>query len=190
VIPAARLDQLEEVLVVTKITEKMPDAKDLGPLRASDILAERLPTVPTRLKLMPPAMPSQVEQSAPPGTTGGRNWNGSHHCRSSCDSGKEAASQELAGPPNKPAGAATHAAQRRTIGTVNRRRQLRRTVVPGTGYSGNKARSTTQPGEAGAHQITAKLHPPAKRQVKPAPEPTPSAPSEQPSTPPTGAPPQ
>ncbi len=48
VVPSARLDQLEEVLVVTKITEKMPDTKDLGPLRASDILAERLPTVPTK----------------------------------------------------------------------------------------------------------------------------------------------
>ena len=48
VIPAARLDQFEEVLVVTKITEKMPDAKDLRRLRASDILAERLPTVPTK----------------------------------------------------------------------------------------------------------------------------------------------
>ncbi len=48
VIPSARLDQLEEVLVVTKITEKMPDAKDLAPIRAADILAERLPTVPTK----------------------------------------------------------------------------------------------------------------------------------------------
>ncbi len=48
VVPSSRLDQLEEVLVVTKITEKMPDTKDLGPLRASDILAERLPTVPTK----------------------------------------------------------------------------------------------------------------------------------------------
>jgi len=48
VIPAARLDQLEEVLVVTDIKEKMPDAKDLAPIRASDILADRLPTVPTK----------------------------------------------------------------------------------------------------------------------------------------------
>ncbi len=51
VIPAARLDQVEEVLVVTKITEKMPDAKDLAPLRASDILAERLPTVPNKTQV-------------------------------------------------------------------------------------------------------------------------------------------
>src|SRR5271157_3184095 len=48
VIPSARLDRLEEVLVVTKIQEKLPDAKDLGPIRASDILSERLPTVPTK----------------------------------------------------------------------------------------------------------------------------------------------
>ena len=48
VVPSARLDQVEEVLIVTKITEKMPDSKELGPLRASDILAERLPTVPAK----------------------------------------------------------------------------------------------------------------------------------------------
>src|SRR5262249_33502968 len=48
VIPSARLDQVEEVLVITKVTEKMPDAKDLAPIRAADILAERLPTVPTK----------------------------------------------------------------------------------------------------------------------------------------------
>jgi rod shape-determining protein MreC len=46
VIPSARLDRLEEVLVVTRIQEKLPDAKDLGPIRASDILSERLPGVP------------------------------------------------------------------------------------------------------------------------------------------------
>ena len=47
VIPSARLDRLEEVLVVTKIEEKFPDAKDLGPIRASDILSQRLPGLPT-----------------------------------------------------------------------------------------------------------------------------------------------
>jgi rod shape-determining protein MreC len=46
VIPSALLDRLEEVLVVTKVQEKLPDAKDLGPIRASDILSERLPGVP------------------------------------------------------------------------------------------------------------------------------------------------
>ena len=51
VIPSSRLDRLEEVLVVTKIEEKMPDTKDLGPLRASDILAERLPGVPNKAEV-------------------------------------------------------------------------------------------------------------------------------------------
>ena len=82
VIPAARLDQLEEVLVVTKITEKMPDAKDLSPLRASDILAERLPTVPAKTDVdaagnakpdgatTPPAGASSTTSGATPPATG------------------------------------------------------------------------------------------------------------------------
>jgi len=48
VAPTARLDQVEEVLVVLKVVEKAPDSKDLQPIRAADILAERLPTVPTK----------------------------------------------------------------------------------------------------------------------------------------------
>jgi rod shape-determining protein MreC len=48
VVPSSRLDRLEEVLVVTKMVEKPPDTKDLGPIRAADILAERLPTVPNQ----------------------------------------------------------------------------------------------------------------------------------------------
>src|SRR5664279_3891583 len=46
VIPSARLDRLEEVLIITKLQERLPDTKDLGPIRASDILSERLPGVP------------------------------------------------------------------------------------------------------------------------------------------------
>jgi rod shape-determining protein MreC len=63
VIPSARLDRLEEVLVVTKITEKFPDAKELGPIRASDILSERLPGVPTP--------PNTNTAGNAPATTGG-----------------------------------------------------------------------------------------------------------------------
>jgi rod shape-determining protein MreC len=46
--PAADLNRLDEVLVVTKISERAPDTKDLGPIRASDILAQRLPGVPDK----------------------------------------------------------------------------------------------------------------------------------------------
>ncbi|MBZ5522000.1 MAG: rod shape-determining protein MreC [Acidobacteriia bacterium] len=45
--PAADLSRLEEVLVVTKIVEQTPMAPETaGHVRAADILAERLPTVP------------------------------------------------------------------------------------------------------------------------------------------------
>ena len=58
--PAARLDRLEEVLVVTKITEKAPDVQDLGPITVSDILARRLPTVPQK-----PAVDAQGNAASP-----------------------------------------------------------------------------------------------------------------------------
>jgi rod shape-determining protein MreC len=46
VIPSARLDRLEEVLVITQVQDRAPDTSDLGPIRASDILSQRLPGVP------------------------------------------------------------------------------------------------------------------------------------------------
>ncbi len=48
VIPSAQLDRVEEVLVVTKVTEHEPDTAALGRIRAADVLAERLPTVPVK----------------------------------------------------------------------------------------------------------------------------------------------
>lgn len=45
--PAANLGRLEEVLVITKMAEELPSAgQSSGPIRAADILAQRLPTVP------------------------------------------------------------------------------------------------------------------------------------------------
>jgi rod shape-determining protein MreC len=49
--PAANLNQLEEVLVVTKMQETPIGTANETPMRASDILADRLPTVP---KAAPP----------------------------------------------------------------------------------------------------------------------------------------
>lgn len=43
--PAADLNRLEEVLVITHIDQKQAETADEGPRRAADILAERLPTV-------------------------------------------------------------------------------------------------------------------------------------------------
>jgi len=46
--PAANLSRLEEVLVVTKIDERQAQPEQAVPMRAVDILAERLPTVPPK----------------------------------------------------------------------------------------------------------------------------------------------
>lgn len=56
--PSADLNRLEEVLVVTKVDEKQPDVDQTAPIRAVDILAQRLPTVPPK------------PEPASPGTTG------------------------------------------------------------------------------------------------------------------------
>jgi rod shape-determining protein MreC len=49
--PAAQLDRVEEVLVITKLDEQEPEFSAEAPMRAADILAQRLPGVPVR----PPA---------------------------------------------------------------------------------------------------------------------------------------
>jgi len=76
--PAARLDRVEEVLVVTKVSEKPPDVQDLGPIRASDILAQRLPTVPNQQpvdangKPVNPAAPGSTPAANAPATANGQ----------------------------------------------------------------------------------------------------------------------
>jgi rod shape-determining protein MreC len=69
VTPAAQLNQVEEVLVVTKIKDRLPDTNDLGPLRASDILAERLPTVPNKAEVDAAGNAKPGTGTATPGTT-------------------------------------------------------------------------------------------------------------------------
>jgi len=199
VIPSARLDQLEEVLVVTKITEKMPDAKDLGPLRASDILAERLPTVPnkTEVDAAGNAKPAGATASGttPAGTAAGA---AAHPATPGTGPNKPGVGGTTI--PNKPAGAAPvprttqPGAAGETNGTVKPK-----ATTPANGRSGGTVAkpsnnnavpaASTQPGEAGT-QDNGDASTPAPKQVKPAPESTPNAPPEQPSTPPAGAPPQ
>jgi rod shape-determining protein MreC len=70
--PAADLSRLEEVLVITQQEEKEPVASDSAPLRAADILAERLPTVPPK----PPTDAGKPTAAASAATTGAKPANG------------------------------------------------------------------------------------------------------------------
>jgi rod shape-determining protein MreC len=59
--PAADLSRLEEVLVVTRIAEQVPQAGSTANVRAADILSERLPSVPK---------PDETKKTAPKTPTG------------------------------------------------------------------------------------------------------------------------
>lgn len=64
--PAADLSRLEEVLVVTKMSETTPQRAEIAaPLRAADILAERLPSVPPKTAKPPTATAASQESQKP-----------------------------------------------------------------------------------------------------------------------------
>ncbi|HXY47981.1 MAG TPA: rod shape-determining protein MreC [Terriglobales bacterium] len=64
--PAANLGKLEEVLVVTEVLEKEPTPSENGPVRASDILAQRLPSVPDKPAEGGAVPPAAGSASQPP----------------------------------------------------------------------------------------------------------------------------
>ena len=182
VIPAARLDQLEEVLVVTKITEKMPDAKDLTPLRASDILAERLPTVPTKTEVDAAGNAKPGGAAAAPGTTAAAGTT-AHPAAAAGAMAKPGASGVTA---KKPAAATTPHAMPSGATPATNSAAKPKPLTPATGAATTQPKPTT--GAATTTETDTNGSSVPKQQTKPAPEPAPSAPSEQPSTPPTGAP--
>jgi rod shape-determining protein MreC len=65
--PAADLSRVEEVLVVTEELEREPVAESGGRVRAADILAQRLPSVPEKPAVVVGANPAET---APSSTTG------------------------------------------------------------------------------------------------------------------------
>jgi rod shape-determining protein MreC len=63
--PAANLSKLEEVLVVTKLLEQEPTQLESGHVRAADILAQRLPSVPDKPPATDPSKPGAGETAKP-----------------------------------------------------------------------------------------------------------------------------
>jgi rod shape-determining protein MreC len=180
VVPSARLDQVEEVLIVTKITEKMPDSKELGPLRASDILAERLPTVPTKPEVdaagkAKPGAANGTASGAPPATGTGAT---------TTHSGAAATS-----PANKPATGSPTAPAPKSNGAASGTRPAGTVAKPLNGAQAPTApdANTTSPAPdrspakrpANGGETT-----PPSRQSKPAAKQPPNPNSQQPSTPP------
>jgi rod shape-determining protein MreC len=63
--PSANLSRLEEVLVITKKEDRAPSVAETNPVRAVDILTQRLPSVPDK-PLAEAGQPSTPEGSATP----------------------------------------------------------------------------------------------------------------------------
>jgi rod shape-determining protein MreC len=67
VTPAANLSKIEEVLVVTKVVERQRTEDETnGPVKAADILAERLPSVPQKPAEDPNAKPGTTPATVAP----------------------------------------------------------------------------------------------------------------------------
>jgi rod shape-determining protein MreC len=209
VVPSARLDQLEEVLIVTKITEKMPDTKDLGPLRASDILAERLPTVPTKPEV---GAAGNAKPGAANGTTPGATAATGTAAAHPGAAGTAAAtkpgtvgSTAAAPKPNGGTAAAHGTPTGTTPGSPGIPKPTKPSTASGTrpagttgkpnGVEGATAPDATAPATQSPANGTAngptntEGTPPAPKHVQPAPEQTPSTNPQQPATPPAGEPP-
>ena len=196
VIPSARLDQVEEVLVVTKITERMPDTKDLGPLRASDILAERLPTVPNKAEVDAAGNAKPGSGTAAPGTVGAASTGttaaapGAHPATTGTANNKPTSG---AAGSTKPAGITTvpHAA-----GTATAIKPKAAAVAHSTGTGATTTGTTTTPPPNGVRIVNnddAATPPPKKTKppAESAPAPAQAAPPvQQPATPPAGESPQ
>ncbi len=97
--PAADLNRLEEVLVITKIVERQVEGQDLsGPIRASDILAQRLPSVPEK--------PPEAAAKDASGTAAGTPPAAAHNSAST-SSTSAASTAVTAGKPGATAAAST-----------------------------------------------------------------------------------
>src|SRR5271165_6420892 len=212
VVPSSRLDQLEEVLIVTKLTEKMPDAKDLAPIRAADILAERLPTVPTKpvadARGNPKPAGATVGTAAPVGSAA--TGTGAHPSATGTVSANKPGAGTATVPGAKPSGAVT--SPRSTTGTIAGSNGASTPAnaagakplnSPGTGTTSSpKLKSTTPttaaPPTNGAVSGATDTQAPANgdasttpaKKVQSAPEQTPSANPDQPARPPATEQPQ
>ena len=161
--PAANLSKLEEVLVVTKLVEQEPTQLESGPVRAADILAQRLPSVPDKPPAADPSKPGAGEAAKP----------------SAPAASKPARSAGVSNAPN------TNAAN-------PPKPDEKVPPKPQAQASPARAASPSSPGVGPTAPAPSALKPATEKGPAPAPvkvvDPTPSAPKPKPATPPANAP--
>lgn len=150
--PAADLNRLEEVLVVTKMTDQVPSVADgTTPVRAADILAQRLPRVPKTVQ----------PQAGPPSIGGAVGTDDKKNLKPATT------------PKNPAAGSATPpGANGGTAGTDDKKKLTPKNPAAG---------SATPPGANGGTVKVKPKQPPAESADQPTPTPD-TAPSDKPQT--------
>jgi rod shape-determining protein MreC len=110
---AVDLNRLEEVLVITQQKARTPDTAGLGPIRASDILAQHLPSVPQTPNpaQQQPGQPANSGQQPAPGVTPptqspAKNTLSTNPALTAPASGASAAKPQTAKPPGTTPGTA------------------------------------------------------------------------------------
>ena len=161
--PAANLNRLEEVLVVTRIDERDVEAPAEGPKRAADILAQRLPSIPVK----PPEQAGAAGQS---GTTNGA-------AGSATPNAKPSGTPTGAKPAGTGPGAATKPAAPKPSGTAGPDITTAPNSSAGTSATGAaskpKSATTTTPGTTPAPKKPAQDKKPPQPDNKPQTESTP-----------------
>jgi rod shape-determining protein MreC len=160
--PAANLSKLEEVLVVTKLVEQEPTQLESGPVRAADILAQRLPSVPDKPPAADPSKPGVGDAAKP--------------------------SAPAASKPAKPAGVSAP----NTNAANPPKQDEKVPPKPQAQASPARAASPSSPGVGPTATAPSALKPATEKGPAPPPvkvvDPTPSAPKPKPATPPANTP--
>lgn len=146
--PAADLSRLEEVLVVTKIDERQAQPDQSTAMRAVDILAERLPTVPAKTDA---------------------NTDGSGSAGTAQPNGAAGSTPAPAGKPKSATGGGTTAAAVPKTGTSNAAPVAKKPVAPPL-TSGATGGSSAVPGAA-KKPATKPMTPAIDPNTKPKPQP-------------------
>jgi rod shape-determining protein MreC len=174
--PTADLSRLEEVLVITQLQDEEPQVADTQHLRAADILAQRLPSIPDQPVASNPYAPPPPTSGLKiaPAPTGPGQGAVSTTAKAS---GKVTAGQAASAVPK---------AQTPSSVSTGKPASSPPTNKPGTGTTNMKPVSAKKAATAAVSRATQSATPSAQgEQIQPVPEPTRAKPEPQPPSEPT-----
>jgi rod shape-determining protein MreC len=125
--PTANLSKLEEVLIVTKVDERQATPDQTGPVRAADVLAERLPSEPPK---PPEATGATSGGAAPQPGAAPESKPAQPKPKAMAPAGSTPTTAPVTRKPTTPAPSAGAAAQTTTSGTATAAKASEKSVKP------------------------------------------------------------